>query len=214
MNATPKNTGLAPVEDLAGSAEVAASADTGSARDRILRAAHDLFYGEGIRATGIDRVIAESGVTKVTFYRHFPSKNDLVLAYLDLRHARWLAWFEAALARHGGADRGAATLAPALGEWFRGEALGDFRGCAFLNGVGEIGGALPEVVEVTRRHKADMADAIAAVLPPSRQRKKSAAALSLAIDGAIVQAQYADDPGAVLKRFQAVVDGVVAAAGA
>jgi AcrR family transcriptional regulator len=57
-----------------------------SARDRILRTAHDLFYADGLRATGIDRVIAEAGVTKVTFYRHFPSKNDLILAYLNLRH--------------------------------------------------------------------------------------------------------------------------------
>ena len=48
------------------------------ARDRILHTAHDLFYREGIRATGIDRIIATAGVTKVTFYRHFPSKNDLI----------------------------------------------------------------------------------------------------------------------------------------
>jgi len=50
------------------------------ARQRILLTAHDLFYQEGIRATGIDRIIKESGVTKVTFYRHFPSKNDLITA--------------------------------------------------------------------------------------------------------------------------------------
>ena len=72
-----------------------------SARDRILGTAHDLFYRDGIRATGIDRLIAESGVTKVTFYRHFPSKNDLVRAFLDLRHARWMAWFVDALGRRG-----------------------------------------------------------------------------------------------------------------
>ena len=60
-------------------------------RERILRTAHDLFYRDGIRATGIDRVIAESGVAKVTFYRQFPSKDDLVLAYLDFRHARRVA---------------------------------------------------------------------------------------------------------------------------
>ena len=64
---------------------------TPSARDRILRTAHDLFYRDGIRATGIDRVIAESGVAKLTFYRHFPSKNDLIRAYLDYRHQRWRA---------------------------------------------------------------------------------------------------------------------------
>jgi AcrR family transcriptional regulator len=59
-------------------------AATPGARERILFAAHELFYREGIRATGIDRVIAESGVAKLSFYRHYPSKNDLVLAFLDI----------------------------------------------------------------------------------------------------------------------------------
>ncbi|WP_377160504.1 TetR/AcrR family transcriptional regulator [Roseateles sp. UC29_93] len=176
------------------------------ARERILRTAHDLFYAEGIRATGIDRVIAASGVTKVTFYRHFPSKNDLILAYLELRHGRWMGWFTGALERHGGATKGAAALVPTMSEWFGGQALGEFRGCAFLNGVGEMGPSLPEVVDVTRRHKQDMTDAIAALLPASRQRKKIAAALSMAVDGAIVQAQYAEDPAPVLKSLQMIVD--------
>lgn len=178
------------------------------ARERILRTAHDLFYAEGIRATGIDRVIAASGVTKVTFYRHFPSKNDLILAYLDLRHGRWMDWFNAALERHGGAAKsaGAGALVPTMAEWFGGQALGEFRGCAFLNGVGEMGPTLPDVVEVTRRHKQDMTDAIAGLLPASRQRKKIAAALSVAVDGAIVQAQYAEDPAPVLKSLQTIVD--------
>ncbi|WP_431263638.1 TetR/AcrR family transcriptional regulator [Roseateles chitinivorans] len=186
------------------------------ARERILRTAHDLFYAEGIRATGIDRVIAASGVTKVTFYRHFPSKNDLILAYLDLRHGRWMDWFNGALERHGGASKGAGgragdgsgagALVPTMAEWFGGQALGEFRGCAFLNGVGEMGPTLPEVVEVTRRHKQDMTDAIAGLLPASRQRKKIAAALSVAVDGAIVQAQYAEDPAPVLKSLQMMVD--------
>jgi len=176
------------------------------ARDRILRTAHDLFYAEGIRATGIDRVIAASGVTKVTFYRHFPSKNDLILAYLDLRHERWMHWFHGALLRHGGASKGAAALVPTMAEWFNGQALGDFRGCAFLNGVGEMGPALPEVVEVTRRHKDEMTEAIAGLLPAARQRRKLAAALALAVDGAIVQAQYASDMAPVLKGLQLIVD--------
>ena len=76
-----------------------------SARERILLTAHDLFYSDGVRATGIDKVIAEARVTKVTFYRHFPSKNDLIRAYLDYRHERWMSWFKDALNRHGGGGR-------------------------------------------------------------------------------------------------------------
>ena len=62
------------------------------ARERVLATALALFYRDGIRATGIDRVIAEAGVTKVTFYRHFPSKDALVVAFLESRHERWMAY--------------------------------------------------------------------------------------------------------------------------
>ena len=58
-----------------------------AARERLLRTASDLFYREGIHAVGVDRIIAEAGVTRATFYRHFPSKEDLVEAYLGVEDA-------------------------------------------------------------------------------------------------------------------------------
>jgi len=178
------------------------------ARERILRKAHDLFYAEGLRATGIDRVIAEAGVTKVTFYRHFPSKNDLILTYLNLRHERWMKWFTEALERHGGASKGAQALPPVMKEWFRGKALGDFRGCAFLNGVSEMGPTMPAVVQATRQHKQQMTDVIEALLPQSGQRKRTAEALASAVDGAIVQAQYSGDSAPALRALQFIADKV------
>lgn len=60
---------------------------TSAARERLLRTASDLFYREGIHAVGVDRIIAEAGVTRATFYRHFPSKQDLVEAYLGVEDA-------------------------------------------------------------------------------------------------------------------------------
>jgi AcrR family transcriptional regulator len=177
----------------------ALSAQPPSPRERILLTAHDLFYREGIRATGIDRVIAESGVAKVTFYRHFPSKNDLICEFLEYRHLQWMAWFTDALARHGG---DADALCPALAEWF---ADAGFRGCAFINSVAELGGALPAVVAISQRHKQDMADAIAGLLPPSRHHRQDALDLALAVDGAITRAQAEETPQsalASLKRIQ------------
>ena len=168
------------------------------ARERILLAAHELFYRDGIRATGIDRVIAESGVAKLTFYRHFPSKNELVREFLEYRHRRWMDWFTAALQRHGGDIK---ALVPALGEWFRSDG---YRGCAFINSVGELGETLPEVVDITRRHKQDMADAIAQLLPASRQRRRQATDLALAVDGAIVRAQFDQDPRAALASLERI----------
>ena len=164
-------------------------------RERILRTAHDLFYRDGIRATGIDRVIAQSGVAKVTFYRQFPSKDDLILAFLDHRHERWMAWFVDALARHGGTP---AAIAPALAEWLRGA---DYRGCAFLNSVGELAAALPAVLDVTRRHKLGMTAAVTRLMRPAPGRARTARALALAIDGAIVQAQFLESPDAALESL-------------
>ncbi|HVV74267.1 MAG TPA: TetR/AcrR family transcriptional regulator [Verrucomicrobiae bacterium] len=60
-----------------------------SPRERILKTASDLFYKHGINSTGIDRIIAESGVAKMTFYRHFPSKCCLVAEYLAHRDQAW-----------------------------------------------------------------------------------------------------------------------------
>lgn len=170
------------------------------ARERILLTAHDLFYADGIRATGIDRVIAASGVTKVTFYRHFPSKDDLVRAFLDHRHARWMAWFVDALGRRGAHERAGNAgalllLADAMAEWFADPA---FRGCAFINAVAEVGGSVEGAAERAREHKREMVEVIAGLLPaalPARMALAQAAALG--VDGAIVKAQMG---GAALAR--------------
>src|SRR5215471_14831462 len=169
------------------------------ARERILLTAHDLFYRDGIRGTGIDSVIELAQVTKVTFYRHFNSKNDLILAYLEYRHERWMSWFTAALQRHGGTLQ---ALVPTMAEWFR---LPAYRGCAFINGVSEIAPALPQVTEITRGHKADMQKAIAALLPPGRRRESLARSLALVVDGSIVQAQFCSDPERVLRDLRQLV---------
>ncbi|MDQ0587197.1 TetR/AcrR family transcriptional regulator [Variovorax paradoxus] len=170
------------------------------ARERILLTAHDLFYADGIRATGIDRVIAASGVTKVTFYRHFPSKDDLVRAFLDHRHARWMAWFVDALGRRGAHERAGDAgalllLADVMAEWFADPA---FRGCAFINAVAEVGGSVEGAAERAREHKREMVEVIASLLPaalPARTALAQAAALG--VDGAIVKAQMG---GAALAR--------------
>lgn len=178
------------------------------ARERILLAAHDLFYLDGIRATGIDRVIAESGVTKVTFYRHFPSKNDLICEFLEYRHRRWMAWFTDALQRHGGEDGpNIEALVPAMAEWF---SLKTFRGCAFINAVAELGGTLPEVMEISRRHKQDVMSTIASLLPGTKG-SGAAAAIAVALDGAIVRAQYEPTASTALQALDKTIRALLAA---
>lgn len=166
------------------------SAEDLPARERIVRTAHTLFYRDGLRATGIDRIIAESGVAKLTFYRHFPSKDDLIRTFLEDRHQRWMAWFIDALGRHGAvAGGGLAPLQAAMAEWFN-DPL--FRGCAFINAVAEVGSTLPGVIQISQRHKQDMQQVIADLLPAGLGHtavSAKALAAALAADGAMVRAQ-------------------------
>jgi len=173
------------------------------ARDRILLTAHDLFYRDGIRATGIDRIIKESGVTKVTFYRHYPSKNELILAYLEYRHAYWMDWFEAAVQRHAESPSHTpvSLIISVLREWFESQT---FRGCAFINTVAEFDGAIAGVGDTIRRHKAGMSEALRKIFKETRLEGKEVA-VGLAVDGAIVRAQIDGTPDAALKALAEIL---------
>lgn len=165
-----------------------------TARDRILAAALELFYRDGLRATGVDALIAAAQVTKVTFYRHFPSKDALVQAFLERRHEIWSAAFAVAMARaragQSERERERAPLAPAaeaLASWF---AEPSFRGCAFINAVAEIGGASPQTLDIAERHKQEMTEALRALVADRPEADAIAGAARLALDGAIVRAQH------------------------
>lgn len=173
-----------------------------TARDRILTTAHDLFYRDGIRATGIDRIIKESGVTKVTFYRHYPSKDDLIRAYLEYRHTYWMTWFAEAVERHRLAtDDVQVVILDVLGEWFDSQV---FRGCAFINAAVEFDADLPGLREIIQRHKAEMAQALVAQLRGTVLEGK-ALAVALAIDGAIVLAQINGQSDMALKGLSEIL---------
>jgi AcrR family transcriptional regulator len=103
-----------------------------SARERILDTAYDLFSRHGIRAVGVDRIIATSGVAKMSLYRHFHSKDALVLAFLQEREKRWtMDWLHAdvSLRAEDGAGRMLAIF-DVFDEWFQ---KPDFEGCSFIN---------------------------------------------------------------------------------
>jgi len=105
------------------------------ARDRILGTAFRLFYAHGPRGVGVDTVIAESGVAKATLYRHFPRKDDLVLAYLDQVDQIWLRQLRAA-ARAAGDDPRDQLIGAfdALASACRRDG---YHGCAFINTAAE-----------------------------------------------------------------------------
>jgi AcrR family transcriptional regulator len=108
-----------------------------NARERILEAAYELFSRQGIRAVGIDSIVESSGVARMTLYRHFASKDALVLAFLERREERWIKdWLqcEVELRAVDPRDRLLAIF-DIFDEWFQ---RTDFEGCSFINVLLEI----------------------------------------------------------------------------
>ena len=96
------------------------SLETRPARERILETALELFYQRGVRNVGVDEIAARAGVTKVTLYAHFKSKDNLILEFLKLRDERWMQWFKSAVERRARDPRGRLlAIFDALEEWFR-----------------------------------------------------------------------------------------------
>ena len=108
---------------------------TSGARERILATASRLFYDHGIRSVGIDRIIAEAGVAKATFYKHFPAKDDLVVAYLDQVDRSWSGELRRAAAAAG--DDPADMLVGMFDALAAACAREGYRGCGFLNAAAE-----------------------------------------------------------------------------
>src|SRR5215203_1448989 len=102
------------------------------ARERILNASYELFSQHGIRAVGIDTIIARSGVAKMSLYKHFKSKEDLVLVYLRMREAIWTRqWLETKIMEIGATpEERLLAIFDVFDEWFQ---KPDFEGCSFIN---------------------------------------------------------------------------------
>lgn len=110
--------------------------------DRILSTAYELFTRRGIRAVGVNELINSSGVSKATFYRHFPSKDALVLAVLELRDQVWTVDLIVAEAKRRGDAPESQLLAvfDVFGDWFQRD---DFEACTFINVLLEMGPVHP-----------------------------------------------------------------------
>jgi AcrR family transcriptional regulator len=108
------------------------------ARERILAAAYDLFSHRGIQAVGADEVIRQAGVAKATLYRHFPSKDDLVIAFLERREDLWTnGWVAAESHKRGSTpEERLVAIFDLFDEWFHREG---FEGCSFINVLLELG---------------------------------------------------------------------------
>jgi AcrR family transcriptional regulator len=185
----------------AGTAQAQAQPPAPSVRERIIAAATELFTAEAIRAVSADRVIAAAGITKVTFYRYFRTKDDLVVAYLEER---------ATLERTaiGGARRAAPDDAAAV---FRmvAEGIGQescvpgFRGCPFINAAAEYRDPEHPVRRLVEHHRQWFRQSIEELLVQLDVPEAPAVAdeLMMLRDGAMVSG-YLSDPQTVARSLQ------------
>lgn len=157
-------------------------------RQRLVETADRLFYQDGIRAVGIDRIIAEAGVAKMSLYKHFGSKDELIAAALAYREQRVETFFRDAMARHARRKRDdLRAFFAALKDWFESP---DFRGCAFINAAVELADPAHVGAKFAKEHKRRFRAFIATLVDASlgASAAKVAPAISLLVEGAIVTA--------------------------
>jgi AcrR family transcriptional regulator len=107
-------------------------------REHLLAVAEALFDRDGFHATGVDRLVAESGIARMTFYKHFPTKNALVMAVLERREGRWIdALNQGAASREEAGEHPILAVFSALGDWLERDGS---HGCLILRGLGEFSG--------------------------------------------------------------------------
>jgi AcrR family transcriptional regulator len=169
--------------------------DAASARrDHLVETALKLFYECGFHATGIDTILAQSGVAKMTLYKYFKGKDDLILAALELRDRRWTEWFGAELKRRGKTPpQRLLVVFDILGDWFGQE---EFRGCMFINAASEYCGLDQRIGDLAARHKRLVREEIQRLAQEAGAKHPAVLAdhLALLVEGAIVMALLENSP--------------------
>lgn len=177
------------------------------ARRRLLATASELFYAEGIHAVGIDRIIATAGVTRATLYRHFPGKDDLVVAYLTAVDDAFRTRTDATRS----SDRSAEQIIRAIGETIAEDIhRPGFRGCAFLNAAAEYPDATHPVHQAVLEHRrwllATVTDLFAATGKPDHE--PAGRHFVMLRDGAMA-AGCLTEPGPITETFLRGIDGLL-----
>lgn len=160
-------------------------------KNLLIETAFNLFNEHGYHATGIDRILEESGVSKATLYKHFRSKDDLILAVLEKRHEELLTHLQEQIHQAVTKENSQPVLAlfDALTDWFKSDA---FQGCNFIKACGEFSQTDDPIREYAAWHKTTILQLISDNLSKGislNLRKELAQQLLLLIDGAIIAAQ-------------------------
>ncbi|MFI2367774.1 TetR/AcrR family transcriptional regulator [Streptomyces sp. NPDC018833] len=184
--------------------------DSATARQRALDAAEELFYSRGIQAVGMDAIRTASGVSLKRLYQLFPNKEQLVDAYLERRDLRWRRSLADQVERSADPAERLLAVFDWLYAWFREPG---FRGCAWINGYGELGATSPAVANRARAHKQAFKDYLAELVSDAGLSADTAEHLRLLAEGAMATAGILGDPRAALHARQAAARLVAAEAG-
>ncbi|MEZ0212392.1 MAG: TetR family transcriptional regulator [Xanthobacteraceae bacterium] len=178
-------------------------------RGHLVATAYGLFKRGGFHATGIDRIIAEAGVAKMTLYRHFPTKDALIAAVLEQRARRFARRLDRMEQIAATPEAAIAALFDWYGRWF---AQADFHGCLFQHALAEYGAPGHPVHEAAAQQKRDLRRRLQRLLevdhPPERAAHLAAALLML-IEGATLLARTGD--GAAIAAARAAAGELLAA---
>ena len=172
-----------------------------SRRDDLVETALKLFYVHGFNATGIDRILAESGVAKMTLYKHFRSKDELILAALQLRDERFRNWLMSEMEKASSdPEKRLLAMFDALETWFHGKAFKDlgFSGCAFINAASEFAAHDHPAHRIASEHKRRIVDYLEKTCREAQlpQPETLAERLALLKEGAIATAHVRNMPEA------------------
>jgi AcrR family transcriptional regulator len=159
--------------------------DTDSARTRLLDAAEDLFYARGIQAVGMDDIRGGSGISLKRLYSLYPAKEQLVEAYLKRRDVRWRGRLAAFVEQVDEPRERILAVFDWLGTWFREPG---FRGCAWINGYGELGTTSDVMARLAREHKLAFVEYLTGLVRAADLPEALAPQVFLLAEGAMVAA--------------------------
>ena len=181
------------------------------ARDKVLAAASDLFYRKGIRAVGVEEIVNEAGVAKISLYRSFRSKDDLIVAYLEARNAEFWREWDAAFSKYDDDPR--AQLRAVMTHLGRRTTERNYRGCPFINYAVEFPGASHpghRVVDANKREWRRRLVAITRALATPKP-ERTADRLMLLIEGAYAISQTLNGPDGPAKEIVSAAEALAGA---
>ncbi len=183
-----------------------------SKRDHLVDTAAALFYRDGFHATGIDRILGEAGVAKMTLYNHFKSKDELILAALRHRGEEFRTWFMRTVELHAKKPRKRLlAIFEILEEWFETD---EFAGCLFISSFSEFHDVTHPVHQISAEHKQQMQAYVRELAKDAGADDPDdlAAQLGLLIEGAIVMA-HASGTSAPARQARKAAKTLIAQAG-